>query len=670
MKLIKCYVSSFGKLKDFTYDFNDTLNVIKQDNGWGKSTFATFIKCMFYGLNNTGKRSVEENERLKFKPWNSTEKFGGYVEFNWKNKKYKIERYFGTKDAEDTVCLTDLETGKIFPNQENLGKRIFQIDEQGFMSTTYFSERHFEIKSNTSITEKFNEVNELNDNLSYDLAVKELDKQIRGYKYSGNRGIIPELKNSIANLDEKIITVENDQRVLNTLVDECKILENQIAQLKVKLSECSERVKKEGKVQALTYKKTAYEKLLLEKEIALDQLNEYSLILNGNTPSEQVLSGLEDCLIEMNENQSRSKFLKEEMETSRTLCNNSPKRSNKWLIASSIVLLLLCAGLVVGGIFVGLGLIVGGAISGVLGVALLVYAFVFFDKGASGYKQNSKIIQQNLERIKEYDSVVATYMENLDKFFDGYHLTKSLSIKEKIDAIRKVCEQKANVVQKISILEKEIANYLADVELAEFIKNPQAESGASLEFNRLNEQYSILSDRLSFKKASVDRYTIQAERLGEYIREKSELTEKLNESINRLEILTKTYQFLTKANENLKVKYRAPLEQSLNKYLGYVSNSQISPLTIDVDLNVTVSENNGAKIPEYYSKGTQDMFNICKRFALTDVLFKDEKPFMILDDPFYNLDDKKVESALKLVESLSKDYQIIYLVCHKSRVVQ
>ena len=48
MKLVRCYVSSFGKLNDFSYDFNDNLNVIKQDNGWGKSTLATFIKAMFF----------------------------------------------------------------------------------------------------------------------------------------------------------------------------------------------------------------------------------------------------------------------------------------------------------------------------------------------------------------------------------------------------------------------------------------------------------------------------------------------------------------------------------------------------------------------------------------------------------------------------------------------
>ena len=67
MKLIKCYVSSFGGIKDYTYDFCGGFNEIKQDNGWGKSTLATFIKAMFYGLDGSNKRSLLENERKKYK---------------------------------------------------------------------------------------------------------------------------------------------------------------------------------------------------------------------------------------------------------------------------------------------------------------------------------------------------------------------------------------------------------------------------------------------------------------------------------------------------------------------------------------------------------------------------------------------------------------------------
>ena len=141
MKLLKCYVFSFGKLKNVSFDFSNNLTTIKEENGWGKSTLSIFIKAIFYGLNDK-KRNLAENERTKYKPWNSLEKFGGYVEFAWCDKNFKIQRFFGNKEAEDTVEIINLDTGKVVPTDtSNLGKRIFGIDEEGFLSTTFYSQK-------------------------------------------------------------------------------------------------------------------------------------------------------------------------------------------------------------------------------------------------------------------------------------------------------------------------------------------------------------------------------------------------------------------------------------------------------------------------------------------------------------------------------------------------
>ena len=67
MRLISCYIAHFGKIKEFSYEFNEGYNSILQDNGWGKTTFSVFIKAMFYGLEyspNTKKKLLERNHYL------------------------------------------------------------------------------------------------------------------------------------------------------------------------------------------------------------------------------------------------------------------------------------------------------------------------------------------------------------------------------------------------------------------------------------------------------------------------------------------------------------------------------------------------------------------------------------------------------------------------------
>ena len=50
MKLIRMHVDNFGCLHDFDYEFDEGVNVLLQDNGWGKTTMADFLKAMLYGF--------------------------------------------------------------------------------------------------------------------------------------------------------------------------------------------------------------------------------------------------------------------------------------------------------------------------------------------------------------------------------------------------------------------------------------------------------------------------------------------------------------------------------------------------------------------------------------------------------------------------------------------
>ena len=80
MRLLSLNIENFGKLSDYQVDFSSNPAIFLEDNGWGKTTLATFIKVMFYGFAGGQKRGLENNERKRYMPWNKGA-FGGSIRF-------------------------------------------------------------------------------------------------------------------------------------------------------------------------------------------------------------------------------------------------------------------------------------------------------------------------------------------------------------------------------------------------------------------------------------------------------------------------------------------------------------------------------------------------------------------------------------------------------------
>ena len=158
MKLIKCYIENFGKLHNYSYNFEDGLNIIKEENGFGKTTFATFIKSMFYGLDSAVNVKTEKSDRKKYYPWQGGN-YGGNIEFEIDNKQYKIERFFGKKASEDTFKLYNLSTNlESNDYTENIGEEIFKINKSAYERSTYIPQGQIQIEMEDSLSAKLGNV--------------------------------------------------------------------------------------------------------------------------------------------------------------------------------------------------------------------------------------------------------------------------------------------------------------------------------------------------------------------------------------------------------------------------------------------------------------------------------------------------------------------------------
>ena len=137
MRLISCHIENFGKLHDYTIDFEKGANLICEENGWGKSTIAAFIRAMFYGLDGERKRNLEENERKRYTPWQGGV-FGGQLTFEVDDKQYTVTRTFHEQEEFE---LRDAKTNLLSADySRNLGEELFKVDRTSFLRTVFIAQ--------------------------------------------------------------------------------------------------------------------------------------------------------------------------------------------------------------------------------------------------------------------------------------------------------------------------------------------------------------------------------------------------------------------------------------------------------------------------------------------------------------------------------------------------
>ena len=216
MKLIRLHVENFGKLQNFDFSFQEGLNILLEENGWGKSTLAAFIKAMLYGMPASSKQSLDENERKKYMPWQGGA-YGGSLEFSTASGKYRIERFFGAKESGDSFVLYDLATNcESNRYSSRVGEELFGIDADGFSRTVYLSQHAIIAKGdNNSITAKLGDLlDDVDDIGSFDDAMAALEKRRRYYKMTGERGRIADIEREIATARAQIEQLSRTEEMM------------------------------------------------------------------------------------------------------------------------------------------------------------------------------------------------------------------------------------------------------------------------------------------------------------------------------------------------------------------------------------------------------------------------------------------------------------------------
>ena len=289
MKLISMHVDNFGGLHNYDYNFEEGLNVVLHDNGWGKTTMASFLKAMLYGFDSKRSKDITENERKRYLPWQGGT-YGGSLDFEAEGVHYRIYRTFGETPRFDKAKIVNVDkktTAKI--NPEKIGETLFRLDASAFQRSVFINQNGLSIDgAASSIHTRLNAlVSQANDVAAYDEAIAKLTTQIKIYEKTGARGQLGDMTRQISALERQRDQLEADIAAQDGA-------RSRISQIDVLLSfidaDLEKKKKRLDEVSGEAKKREASKKLLedINKQIAelQAQIDAVKADLGGKVPTQ------------------------------------------------------------------------------------------------------------------------------------------------------------------------------------------------------------------------------------------------------------------------------------------------------------------------------------------------------------------------------------------------
>ncbi|MCH5275913.1 MAG: AAA family ATPase [Lachnospiraceae bacterium] len=285
------------------------------------------------------------------------------------------------------------------------------------------------------------------------------------------------------------------------------------------------------------------------------------------------------------------------------------------------------------------------------------------------YERLQKKEEQFLEAQKVYGGVtkdLITFIEDLSMIPGGNIQAQLLEIQSHLQALTNcTAEYESAKEQKEAFERSENTEELLQVKPVE---NPEALEDIGARLSAIAERLEEVQGYIADYNRQLDGLREEADRIAEEEQRLRTLQEEYAVNLQKYSLIQKTRELLGQAKTSFTAKYTEPLRTSFKKYYELLTGESGRQYHMDANHAVTVEEKGMQRDPKFFSAGYRDLIGICMRMALVDAMYQEEKPFVIFDDPFANLDRDKLEGALKLLHSISEEYQVLYFTCHESRM--
>lgn len=742
MKLIKLHIDNFGKFHDFNYDFHDDLDCIFQENGWGKTTLAAFIKAMLYGFAQSSSSNLDKNEKKRFAPWNNREPYGGTLEFKNDKDSYRIERTFSTKGKSgDIYDVYNLSTNKKTDEfKDSVGLALFKIDAESFEKSMFVPQKELEFDFSGNLKAKIRDIFEkLDDTQGVENAIKKINAK------EPKKKKIQELTKKLTEIQEKIKQEKASLSKIADLQKEKSNLESKQTELLAKQSELNARlpeIEEAGKrkaniahsqdmlseIEEHRKKQKAFQDKLSGQDTSVIQINiakleDLSRNLNNLTTRKTELSGTisrssededlksqfinypltDEGLEKVNKNINDYNSLNE--------LQNKQMRRKKQLSTASLITIILGSILLVVGVLIAFvfNKALGVVISVISLIALIIGALlIIFNKKSNhfyiqndshkidleneiksffhqyrlddmDFSNNLQILKaksdqylslqqkdkENEETLNQIERDITTNKQDQNNIFSLYKLDSRNNINE----LRELKFKYEQEIKTIKDLEIKYQTFLQENDLNENDQDTNLPEDLSKQLSDIQDSIAKISAKIQENSDSLNNLYQVEETIADDQNKEEELKTELDKANDETKLLKAASNFILKTKELVEKTYVQPINEKVKEYIDELLGKDKMKFEIDSDLRFNGLENERQTDVKFYSKGYRQIFALSLRLALIDCVFQDEKPFLLLDDPFASLDNEKLDQAKQALKEISKKKQVIYLTCHDSRQI-
>ncbi len=237
-----------------------------------------------------------------------------------------------------------------------------------------------------------------------------------------------------------------------------------------------------------------------------------------------------------------------------------------------------------------------------------------------------------------------------------------------LDKSEHLSEEKEQLTRELAVLGERMEQDkpLRHEELLSAEELPQAEEQLQQLRETIRQKEQQLLD-LTRREAALQGELSNLQQIEE---EGEQLKEREAALLQRRDALAVAYQLLSEAVDEFRRTYLERFAAEIGRYLGLLTAGRYQKVRLADDFSLSLPGRGRDWRPvQSFSRGTNDAVYFAVRLALTRQLANGMPLPLLLDDPLVNLDRHRLAEALKVLERLSSEHQII-LFSHDERLLK